>query len=129
ERSPVSRWLGPNGVTGSALTLILWGSGLSSGFVDNMPIVAALVPVVSSLKSVGMHHAQILYWALLFGGCFGGNLTMVGSSANLVAVGMYERVTGQPIRFGEWFKAGLVVTVLSLIVATAGLLVQIGLSP
>jgi Na+/H+ antiporter NhaD/arsenite permease-like protein/mannitol/fructose-specific phosphotransferase system IIA component (Ntr-type) len=129
EHSPLSRWLGPSGVTGSALTLILWGSGLSSGFVDNMPIVAALVPVVSSLKSVGMPHAQILYWALLFGGCFGGNLTMVGSSANLVAVGVYERVTGQPIRFGEWFRTGLIVTVLSLIAATLGLLIQISLSP
>jgi Na+/H+ antiporter NhaD/arsenite permease-like protein len=129
QHSPLNRWLGASGVTGSALILMLWGSGIGSGFVDNMPIVAALVPVVKSLLAVKLPHASILWWALLFGGCFGGNLTMVGSSANLVAVGMYERVSGQAVSFGAWFKTGLVVTVASLVAATIGLLLQVGLSP
>jgi Na+/H+ antiporter NhaD/arsenite permease-like protein/mannitol/fructose-specific phosphotransferase system IIA component (Ntr-type) len=129
ERSPLTRWLGSSGLTSSALILMLWGSGLSSGFVDNMPVVAALVPVVKGLLAVGLPHASILWWALLFGGCFGGNLTMVGSSANLVAIGMFERVTGQSVRFGEWFKTGLVVTVASLLVATVALMLQVALAP
>jgi Na+/H+ antiporter NhaD/arsenite permease-like protein/mannitol/fructose-specific phosphotransferase system IIA component (Ntr-type) len=129
ERSPLSRWMGATGMTGSALVLMLWGSGLASGFVDNMPIVAALVPVVKGLPATGLPHASILWWALLFGGCFGGNLTMVGSSANLVAVGMFERVTGQTVKFGEWFRTGVVVTVVSLLAATAALMLQISLAP
>ena len=129
EQSPLSRWQGGSGVTGSALILMLWGSGLASGFVDNMPIIAALVPVVKSLLAVKLPHASILWWALLFGGCFGGNLTMVGSSANLVAVGMYERVTGQSVQFGEWFKTGLVITVASLFAATLALVFQVALAP
>jgi Na+/H+ antiporter NhaD/arsenite permease-like protein/mannitol/fructose-specific phosphotransferase system IIA component (Ntr-type) len=129
ERSPLTRWLGASGLTSSALILMLWGSGLASGFVDNMPVIAALVPVVKGLLAVGLPHASILWWALLLGGCFGGNLTMVGSSANLVAVGMFERVTGQSIRFGEWFKTGLVVTVVSLLAATVALMLQVALAP
>lgn len=129
EQSPLARSMGTTGVTGSALVLMLWGSGLTSGFVDNMPIVAALVPVVKGLLAVGLPHASILWWALLFGGCFGGNLTMVGSSANLVAIGMFERVTGQSVRFGEWFKTGLVVTVVSLLAATVALMLQVALAP
>ncbi|MEO0077568.1 MAG: SLC13 family permease [candidate division WOR-3 bacterium] len=129
EQSPLNHLVGANGTTGSALVLMLWGSGLASGFVDNMPVVAALVPVVKGLLLVGLPHASILWWALLFGGCFGGNLTMVGSSANLVAVGVYERATGQSVRFGEWFKTGLVVTIVSLAAATVALLVQVSLAP
>ena len=128
EQSPLSRWLGPSGVTGSALIMMLWGAGLTSGFVDNMPVVAALVPVVKGLLAVNLPHASILWWALLFGGCFGGNLTMVGSSANLVAVGVYERVTGQSVKFGEWFRTGLIITVASLLAATVALLVQVSLA-
>jgi len=129
QESPLAGWLGPSGVTSSALILMLWGSGIGSGFVDNMPIVAALVPVVKSLLAVGLPHASILWWALLFGGCFGGNLTMVGSSANLVACGMYERVSGQPVSFGEWFRAGFIITAASLLAATIGLILQVRISP
>ncbi len=120
---------GPAGVTSTSALLILWFSGLTSGFVDNLPIVAALVPIVKDLIRVGLPHATILWWALLFGGCFGGNLTMIGSTANLVAVGAYERSAGQSVRFAVWIKVGIIVTVVSLAVATLGLLLQIGLAP
>ncbi len=126
---PFTRWLGASGLTGSTLILMLWGSGLSSGFVDNMPIVAALVPIVKNLSAVGLPHVSILWWSLLFGGCFGGNLTMIGSSANLVALGSYEKATGRHVSFGEWFKAGIIITVGSLLIATLGLLLQISLAP
>ena len=122
---PLTQWLGPSGLTGSTLVLMLWGSGISSGFVDNMPIVAALVPIVKNLSAVGLPHASILWWSLLLGGCFGGNLTMIGSSANLVALGVYEKATGKQVKFGEWFAAGALVTVISLAMATIGLLLQV----
>ncbi len=120
---------GPAAITSTSAVLMLWASGLLSGFVDNLPIVAALVPIAKDLSQVGLPHASILWWALLFGGCFGGNLTVIGSTANLVAVGAYERVTGQHIRFIEWIRVGIIITVVSLVIATTALLLQVRLAP
>lgn len=117
------------GVTGSALVMLLWGSGISSGFVDNLPIVAALVPIVKDLARIGVAHSGILWWALLFGGCLGGNLTMIGSTANIVAVSIYERDTGRTIRFRQWLLPGIIVTFTAMAIATLILLIQIPLSP
>jgi Na+/H+ antiporter NhaD/arsenite permease-like protein/mannitol/fructose-specific phosphotransferase system IIA component (Ntr-type) len=125
QRLPITRWLGESGLTASTLILMLWGSGIGSGFIDNMPIVATLVPIVKNLGAVGLPHSSILWWSLLFGGCLGGNMTMIGSSANLVAIGVYEKATGQQIKFREWIVTGTIVTVVSLAIATAGLLIQI----
>lgn len=117
------------GMTVPSVALLLWFSGLTSGFVDNLPIVAALAPLVKDLTRFGIPHASILWWALLFGGCFGGNLTVIGSTANLVAVGEFERATGTHIRFGEWIRVGALVTVVALFVATIALLIQIPMAP
>ncbi len=117
------------GVTGSSLVMLLWGSGIFSGFVDNLPIVAALVPIVKDLTRIGVSNSSILWWALLFGGCFGGNLTMIGSTANVVAVSTYERETGRTVRFRQWILPGIIVTITSLIAATFLLILQIKLSP
>jgi len=119
----------PAAVTGAATVLVLWLSGLSSGFADNLPVVAALVPVVKDLIRSGLPHASVLWWALLFGGCFGGNLTVIGSTANLVAIGAFESVSGKSIRFRDWVKLGAIVTGASMLVATAALLLQIHLAP
>jgi Na+/H+ antiporter NhaD/arsenite permease-like protein len=119
----------PAGVTSVTALLMLWFSGITSGFVDNLPIVAALVPVVKDLARVGLPHTSILWWALLFGGCFGGNLTAIGSTANLVAVGIYEKAAGRSVRFGHWLAYGAIVTAASLVVATAALLLQVGMAP
>jgi Na+/H+ antiporter NhaD/arsenite permease-like protein/mannitol/fructose-specific phosphotransferase system IIA component (Ntr-type) len=120
---------GTPGVTTAATALLLLFSGAVSGFVDNLPVVAALSPVVKNLAQVGLAHSSILWWALLFGGCFGGNLTVVGSTANLVAVGAFERVTGKSVRFRDWIGVGALVTVATLAVALAGLLLQLPLAP
>lgn len=112
-----------------ASLVFLWFSGLLSGFVDNLPIVAALAPVVKDLIRFGLPHASILWWALLFGGCFGGNLTLIGSTANIVAVSAFERASGRHIRFQEWVKLGAIVTILSLIIAAIALVLQINLAP
>lgn len=107
------------------LTLLLWGSGLLSGFVDNLPIVAALVPMVKSLSACGMPKANLFWWALLFGGCFGGNLTMIGSTANLVAIGLYERTYRRHFLFYNWLKIGVIVTLFSLAFANILLLLRL----
>jgi len=78
---------------------------------------------------VGLPHASILWWALLLGGCFGGNLTVIGSTANLVAIGAFERVTGKSVRFRDWIGVGAIITFVSLAIAAAALLVQLPLAP
>ncbi|MDI6840219.1 MAG: SLC13 family permease [bacterium] len=115
--------------TAVAFTLLLWFSAIASGFVDNLPIIAAMVPIVKDLSAIGLLHSGILWWALLFGGCFGGNLTMIGSSANMVALSIYEEREGRYIRFIQWFKYGLPVIVVSILFIMVMLIVQINLFP
>jgi Na+/H+ antiporter NhaD/arsenite permease-like protein/mannitol/fructose-specific phosphotransferase system IIA component (Ntr-type) len=112
-----------------AMIILLLFSAIASGFVDNLPIIAALVPIVIDLKNIGLPHAEILWWALLFGGCFGGNLSMIGSSANVVALSRYEEITGRSIRFGHWFRYGLPVVIISVFFVCIALLLQINISP
>ncbi|MEO0102523.1 MAG: SLC13 family permease [candidate division WOR-3 bacterium] len=118
-------FLGELKESAGVLTLLLWGSGLLSGFVDNLPIVAALVPVAKSLAAAGMPKANLFWWALLFGGCFGGNLTMIGSTANLVAIGLYERTYRRHFLFRNWLKIGVIATLFSLIFANILLLLRL----
>jgi Na+/H+ antiporter NhaD/arsenite permease-like protein len=99
-----------------ASMLILGVSGLLSGFVDNIPYVAAMAPVVDQL--VAGSSSAVLWWALALGADLGGNLTTVGASANVVVVGMTKRA-GYPITFAEFFKYGSAVTALSLVVSAA----------
>ena len=102
----------------SVLTPVIVGiSALGSAFVDNVVFVAAFIPVVKDLNSTP------LWWALLFGACFGGNITMIGSTANIVALGMLEKRYRTQIRFLEWLKVGAVVGLLSCLVAWASLVV------
>ncbi len=113
----------------SILTFLLWGSGLFSGFVDNLPIVAALVPVVKNLVASGMPGANLFWWSLLIGGCFGGNLTMIGSTANLVAIGVYERSYRRHFPFKRWLFLGIIVTFVSLFFANCLLLLKLRTNP
>jgi Na+/H+ antiporter NhaD/arsenite permease-like protein len=60
---------------------------LLSGTIDNVPLIAGLIPVVLRLGQAGID-VYPLWWVILFAGCFGGNLTMVGSTADIVAIGL-----------------------------------------
>ena len=96
-------------------------SAFGSAFVDNVIFVAAFSPVIEQL-SVTVKDLP-LWWALLFGACFGGNMTMIGSTANIVALGMLEKHGGSQINFFQWFKIGLLCTVLSGGIAIGALLI------
>jgi Na+/H+ antiporter NhaD/arsenite permease-like protein len=103
---------------GSALLaamLILVASAVLSGFVDNIPYVAAMAPVVAGLTA-GLGSGNILWWALALGADLGGNATVVGASANVVVVGIARRA-GHPIRFVEFLKYGALVTAVSIAVS------------
>jgi hypothetical protein len=95
-------------------------SAFGSAFVDNVIFVAAFSPVIEQL-SVNIKDLP-LWWALLFGACFGGNITMIGSTANIVALGMLEKHGGSQISFFQWFKIGLLCTILSGAIAIVALL-------
>lgn len=95
-------------------------SAFGSAFVDNVIFVAAFSPVIEQL-AVNVKDLP-LWWALLFGACFGGNITMIGSTANIVALGMVEKHGGSQITFFKWFKIGLICTILSGGIAVAALL-------
>jgi Na+/H+ antiporter NhaD/arsenite permease-like protein len=94
--------------------LILVISTLVSGFIDNLPYVATMTPIVGHLASqiTGPHHHHVLWWSLALGGDLGGNLTAVGSTANIVMLGIAMR-SGHPISFGEFTRKGIVVTAIS----------------
>jgi Na+/H+ antiporter NhaD/arsenite permease-like protein len=112
----------------SALTaiVVIWGSGIASGVVDNIPFTATMIPVIQDLaKAEGLSEEEVrpLWWSLALGADFGGNLTLIGASANVVVAGMSERA-GQKISFIKFMLYGIPVTLVSLVVATVYVLVR-----
>ena len=101
--------------------LVLWLSGFTSAAMDNVVVVAAMVPVMQSLgPKIG---SPVLWWALLFGGCYGGNMTMVGSTANIVALGVLETRKGYHMTLKYWIKIGVWGAVVPMAIGTAALLI------
>jgi Na+/H+ antiporter NhaD/arsenite permease-like protein len=98
----------------STTMLILGVSVPVSGIIDNIPYVATMTPIVSELAAnlPDGTDSNVLWWALALGADFGGNLTAVGASANVVMLGIAKR-SGNPISFWEFTRKGLAVTVVS----------------
>ena len=92
--------------------LVLWVSAIGSSILDNVVLVAAFIPVIQSFQSLNLN-LHPLWWALLFGGCFGGNITLVGSTANIVALGIIEKEKNIKITFFRWFGIGLSVGLIT----------------
>lgn len=104
------------------LALILWVSSIGSSIMDNVVIVVAFIPIINSFHSLGTG-LESFWWALLFGGCLGGNITLVGSTANIVAIGLLEKEKNIKIKFMEWLGIGLVVGLVTTAVVWGALLV------
>jgi len=96
--------------------LVLFTSGVLSSILDNVVTVASFIPIVKSLDLLnpGM---KPLWWPLLFGACYGGNITMIGSTANIVALGLLEKQKGIRVSFSSWLKIGMVVGLISMLVS------------
>jgi Na+/H+ antiporter NhaD/arsenite permease-like protein len=101
--------------------IILWVSGFLSAIADNVVVVSGLAPVAHTL-SAGLS-TSAPWWALLFGGCYGGNMTMIGSTANIVALGMLERKTGHLIKFGYWLSVGLVASLIPMAIGMGAIMI------
>jgi Na+/H+ antiporter NhaD/arsenite permease-like protein len=82
-------------ITGGDLFLtamaILWVSAIASAFIDNIPFVATMIPLILQMGSMSGIDVFPLWWALSLGACLGGNGTAIGASANVVAIGIAER--------------------------------------
>ena len=102
------------GNTKLAALSILSISAVLSGVIDNIPYVTAMSPVISDL-SVGLVGRQehVLWWSLAFGADFGGNATIIGASANVVAIGLAAKA-GIHISFWKFAKYGVLVTAVSI---------------
>ena len=111
-----------NGNMVVTMMVILWVSAIVSSFLDNIPFVATLIPMILTMQSEGMDVAPI-WWALSLGACLGGNGTLIGASANVVLSGISKN-NGHPITFGQYFKIGFPMMILSIIVCSVFLLIR-----
>ena len=114
------------GDSAATAVIVIWGTGIASGIVDNIPFTATMIPVIRDLaEAEGLSEAKTkaLWWALALGADFGGNLTLIGASANVVVAGMSERA-GQKISFLRFMLYGIPVTLVSLALATGYVLVR-----
>jgi len=95
------------------IATILFGSAFISSALDNVVVVAGSIPVIQSLNLI-LGTKNVLWWVLLFGACFGGNITIIGSTANIIAIGSLEKKRHITISFLSWFKIGIVVSMATL---------------
>ena len=100
--------------------LILWLSALGSAFVDNIPFVATMIPLIQDmgrLASIPPETLNTLWWCLSLGACLGGNGTIIGASANVVVIGMAEK-RGYPITFMGYMKVAFPLMLMSIVICT-----------
>ncbi len=98
---------------------ILWGSAILSAFVDNIPFVATMIPLLKKMgvELGGTDAIMPLWWALSLGACLGGNGTLIGASANVVAAGIAER-EGYRVGFKEFLMVAFPLMIISIIIST-----------
>lgn len=95
-------------------SVVVWASVLLSGFIDNVPYVTAMLPVVIRFATEAGLPVELFAFGLLIGACLGGNITPIGASANVVAVGLLHR-EGHPISFSRFMKMGFPFTVAATV--------------
>ena len=96
-------------------TIIVWGSVLISAFVDNIPYVATMLPVLTAVTASLGVEPYLLYFGLLSGATLGGNITPIGASANIAAVGLLAS-NGYKVSFRDFIKIGVPYTLVAVLV-------------
>lgn len=98
--------------------VMLWGSGILSGIIDNIPFTATMAPMLQEIQALkGIDYTFPLWWSLSLGACFGGNLTIIGAAANVI-VSENAHKYGYEIPFMRFLKYGTVVVFISLTIST-----------
>jgi Na+/H+ antiporter NhaD/arsenite permease-like protein len=114
-------WVGGNPKI--LFVVLTWVSGILTGFMDNVLAVATFIPVVQDIAKTGIDVTPY-WWGILFGGTLFGNLTMIGSTANIVAIGIIERQKLGHVTFGQWLGPGAIVSIPTLAIATCLIYLQ-----
>ncbi|MGE5370405.1 MAG: SLC13 family permease [Solirubrobacterales bacterium] len=123
EATGVIEWLARESLklTGGQLVptgmLVLWMSAILSAFVDNIPLVAAMIPMLQEVGRLTGMQMDSIWWALSLGACLGGNGTLVGASANVVVAGLAARY-GNRITFMDYLKVGFPLMILSMVISS-----------
>jgi len=97
-------------------SLILWASVLLSAFIDNIPYVATMLPVVTGIAAAMNVDPTVLYFGLLSGATLGGNLTPIGASANIMGIGILRR-QGHEVKNSEFMRISIPYTVAAITTA------------
>ena len=95
-------------------TIVVWGSVLISAFVDNIPYVATMLPVLTAVTAALGIEPYLLYFGLLSGATLGGNITPIGASANITAVGLLKK-EGYEVSFSDFFRIGIPYTLVAVL--------------
>ena len=133
EQRGVIEWLAKNiflqiGDNPYLMTLmVLWVSGIASGIIDNIPFTITMIPIVKMMESAHAVPNHILWWALALGACLGGNLTMIGASANIISADLLKK-WGHEISFAEYTRRSAPGALLSLVVSSAVLMLYLWVS-
>lgn len=96
---------------------ILWVSAIASAFLDNIPFVATMIPLIKAMTASGQLDANPLWWALALGACLGGNGTIIGASANVIVTGIMAK-EGRPVSFMSFMRIGFPMMIVSIIIST-----------
>ena len=104
---------------------VLWASAFLSAFIDNIPFVATMIPLIKATAPTFGGDAALLplWWALSLGACLGGNGTLIGASANLVVAGLAARA-GEHFRFATYLKVAFPVMLISIVLSHLYLLMR-----
>ena len=102
---------------------VLWLSAIMSAFVDNIPFVATMIPLVQDMGAMGYADLEPLWWALSLGACLGGNGTVIGASANVVALGL-ARQHKLRVSFMQYFVVGFPLMLLSVAISSVYLWIR-----
>ena len=97
-------------------TVIVWGSVLISAFIDNIPYVATMIPVIAGIATTLGVDPTVLYFGLLSGATLGGNCTPIGASANITGIGILRK-EGYTVKNSDFFKIGIPFTLAATIPA------------
>ena len=104
------------------MLVLLVGSAVISSFLDNIPFVATMIPILLAMESTGMDVTP-LWWAVSLGACLGGNGTLIGASANVVLSDISKK-NGHEITFVQFLKSGFPIMLLTVVIAGLYLVVR-----
>ena len=111
-----------NGDIGLTTIIVLWMSSILSSFLDNIPYVATMIPLIKHISEGAIESYAPVWWALSIGACLGGTGTIIGASANVVARGIVEK-SGFKLSFISYMKIAFPLMILSIIISTVYLFV------